>query len=329
VLDLRPLVTCDLSVYGYRSQAVTQPGDPAGSSILDLGPRSRFHNLDARRLRGVFTDRRATVRSHSGGRHAYSISNSILNADVFVSVPKLKTHHKVGATLNVKGLVGINSDKNLLPHWRNGYAEQGGDEYPIAHRRLDRARLALAHALSDWLPERVHLAGARLLPRRVQRLLERRTVCSHERYRGAWDGNDTCWRMAADLYAVFVQDRTGWRAAHARSPLRFLSIIDGVTAGEGDGPFHPEPVEAGVLIGGEDLLLVDALAVRYMDFDLREVRYLASLLAEAGIDLAQVPVLAERSEVSRCFRSTEPLGRFRAPDGWPRLSLHQTEDRAA
>jgi uncharacterized protein (DUF362 family) len=329
VLDLRPLVTPDLTVYGYRSGAVAQPGDPEGSSIVDLGGESRFCGLDARGLRGVFTDRRATVESHTGETHEYSISNTILNADVFISVPKLKTHHKVGATLNIKGLVGINSDKNRLPHWRNGYPEQGGDEYPAAHRRLDRMRLSVAHALSDWLPERLHLAGRRLLPPGVQKLMTRRIERPHEKYRGAWDGNDTCWRMAADLYALFVEDRTGWRQRNGRPPLRFLSVVDGVTAGEGDGPFHPQRFDAQVLIGGEDLLLVDALALRYMDFDLREVRYLTSLLAEAGIDLTKVDVRGDRPGVKHCFDSDEPMGQFRAPDGWPRLSLRRRGGQAA
>ena len=42
----------------------------------------------------------------------------------------MKTHQKVGATLNLKGLVGTISNKNQLVHWQVGYPEINGDECP-------------------------------------------------------------------------------------------------------------------------------------------------------------------------------------------------------
>lgn len=328
VLDLRPLWTPALADYGFRGGTAALAGDPEGSSILNLGRASRFFGMDSSQFRGVFTDRRETIRHHTGERQEYSISNTILNADVFISVPKLKAHHKVGATLNIKGLVGINSNKNLLPHWRQGYGGGGGDEFPIVHRALDPWRLRIVHALEDLLPERVVRKAPSWIPRGVSRLFARKTVDSHERYRGAWDGNDTCWRMAADLYAVFVQDRTGWRARHGKAPLRTLSVIDGITAGEGNGPFCPAPRQTQVLLGSEDLLLADAVAVRYMDFDLREVRYLASLIEEARLDLTRTPIASNVPGFEQCFHTDAVFGRFRAPQGWPRLSTAAVEQAA-
>jgi uncharacterized protein (DUF362 family) len=328
VLDLRPVWTPRLAEYGFQSRTETLAGDPEGSSLLNLGRRSRFFGIDPAQFRGVFTNRRETIRHHSGDRQEYSISNTILNADVFISVPKLKAHHKVGATLNIKGLVGINSNKNLLPHWRVGYAGAGGDEFPTIHRRLDPWRLRVVHALQDTLPESLFLAGRHAVPAAVSRLFERHSVHSHERFRGAWDGNDTCWRMAADLYAAFIQDGAGWRMRHGKHALRTLSVIDGITAGEGDGPFCPTPRPARVLVGGADLLLTDALAVRFMDFDVRGVRYLASLLDEAGIDLRALNVVSDLPGFDRCFHTMSSFGRFTAPQGWPRLSTAVAENAA-
>jgi uncharacterized protein (DUF362 family) len=329
VLDLRPRWTPDLRTYGFKSGTVPLQGDPEGDTTLDLGRHSRFGDVDPARLRGVFTDRHETVDSHSGGAHRYCLSNTILNADVFISVPKLKSHHKVGATLNVKGLVGANSNKNLLPHWRIGHPGQGGDEFPAAHRRLDPLRVAIAHALTDRLPERLYLAARPWVPAAVSRLLERHAACSHERYRGAWDGNDTCWRMAADLYELFVNDPIGWRAARGKPPLRVFSVVDGITAGEGDGPFSPTAVASRVVVGGRDLLLVDAVAVRYMDYDIGQVRYLASLLQAAGCDLATVPIASDLPGFSKCFSTTQAFGGFKPPQGWPRLSTFPSRERAA
>ncbi len=41
------------------------------------------------------------------------MSKSPLVADVFINLPKLKTHKKCGLTVNLKSLVGINANKNL------------------------------------------------------------------------------------------------------------------------------------------------------------------------------------------------------------------------
>ncbi|MGH3054819.1 MAG: DUF362 domain-containing protein, partial [Gaiellaceae bacterium] len=79
-------------------------GDPRGGVAVDLGDRSLFHELDAkpRRYYGAYYDWAETNRHHSDGRHEYKISRSALEADVFISVPKLKTHKKCGLTVNLK-----------------------------------------------------------------------------------------------------------------------------------------------------------------------------------------------------------------------------------
>jgi uncharacterized protein (DUF362 family) len=329
VLDLRPVWTPDLSDYGFKSRTARLPGDPEASSLVNLGRLSYFYGRDCSGLRGVFSDRDETIRHHQGDCHEYSISNTILRSDVFISIPKLKAHHKVGATLNVKGLVGINSNKNLLPHWRVGFAAHGGDEFPRPHRRLDPWRLRVSQALTDLLPESLYLAARRAVPASIARLFERRVIHSHEKFRGAWDGNDTCWRMAADLYKVFILDQAGWRSSRGKPPLRTLSVIDGVVAGEGDGPFTPTPRNAGVILGSEDLLLADAAAVRFMDFDLSQIRYLAALLDEAAVVLNEVAVTSDLSGFESCFLTTEAFGRFLAPHGWPRLSTAAAKETAA
>src|SRR5262249_34054310 len=143
--------------YGYKSRTRLQPGDPEGSSVLNLGERSYFYGMNPLLFRGVFTDRWETIRHHHGKTHEYSLSNTILRSDVYISVPKLKAHHKVGATLNVKGLVGCNANKNYLVHWRVGFPEIGGDEFPRAHRRRDHVLLAARHLAADLLPEELYL----------------------------------------------------------------------------------------------------------------------------------------------------------------------------
>src|SRR5438045_9670723 len=61
-----------------------------------------------------------------------------MDADVFINLPKLKTHKNVGLTCALKNLVGINANKNWLPHQTEGTPDQGGDQFPIA---TSKARL--------------------------------------------------------------------------------------------------------------------------------------------------------------------------------------------
>lgn len=65
------------------------------------------------------------AKHHNDNKNEYLIAGTILNADVFINVPKLKTHKKAGVTLSMKNLIGINGDKSWIAHHRAGI-----DEYP-------------------------------------------------------------------------------------------------------------------------------------------------------------------------------------------------------
>ena len=170
IYDLRPLICPSLEVYGKKDKMVKAPGDPKGQVEINLGENSLLHDVDSTLFRGVFDEREETVASHTGGTQLYTIAKSIYNADVYISIPKLKTHQKVGATLNLKGLVGTITKKNQLVHWRVGTPETGGDEYP------DKESYDRAYA-------------------------------SGILHRGSWPGNDTIWRMVVDLYKTLITNK--------------------------------------------------------------------------------------------------------------------------
>ena len=68
--------------------------------------------------------------SHQPGLHKYCITKELFDADVVLSLPKVKTHQKTGITAALKNMVGINGDKDFLPHHRIGGTERGGDCSP-------------------------------------------------------------------------------------------------------------------------------------------------------------------------------------------------------
>ncbi len=51
------------------------------------------------------------------------------------------------------------------------------------------------------------------------------------------------------------------------TPKRYLSIVDGIAAMEGNGPVAGTRREAGILIGGSDPVAVDTVCARLMGFD--------------------------------------------------------------
>jgi len=57
---------------------------------------------------------------------------------------------------------------------------------------------------------------------------------------GNWHGNDTTWRMCHDLNRILMYADAEGRV-HDQPVRRFFSVVDGIVAGEGNGPLDPTP----------------------------------------------------------------------------------------
>lgn len=215
------------------------------------------------------------VASHCGENQLYTFSKSLYEADVYISIPKLKTHQKVGATLNLKGLVGAISNKNQLVHWQVGYPEIYGDEYPNKEAYEEGMKAKVTH-------------------------------------RGAWPGNDTIWRMVVDLYnAMLKRER------------KYLSVVDGIVAGEGQGPFCPTSKNANTLIVGDNLLAVDCVAARYMGLDPQKIRYLSYFLqnVKCGVNYRDIEVLCEGKQIKDFFMAQSRYKDFQVVSQWESIKF--------
>ena len=225
------------------------PGDPRGYRIVDLGARSFFtgSGLDPNRFRGADYDPGPTTAQHQGGRNAYLLSESVLSADLVVNLPKLKTHKKTGVTLAFKNLVGINGDKNWLPHHSLGAASHGG-EFPQA-TALDLLR-SRAIELARPLLSRGSFLG---LFRAFRRAEDRARGGKDFVRSGNWHGNRTTWRMCLDLNrCLYYSDASGLHL-DAPAPVRtVLTMLDGIVAGEGEGPLAPKDVPSRAVLAATD-----------------------------------------------------------------------------
>ena len=323
IVDLRKWYMPDLKYYGFQEGRTALPGDPMGSSCINVSKASYLRELSPILFHGTYSNRLETIKHHIFNTHEYVFSNSILSSDVYISIPKLKSHAKVGATLNIKGLIGTISEKNTLVHWSIGYPLLGGDEYPPPKLVRDYFKLYFQHLLLNSMPSRLYFFLRNYLNKTKIGTIYNNIISTEyqksKMLRGAWDGNDTIWRMTADVYNAFVKDISGFRKKWGL-PFKGFSVVDGIVGGDTDGPHYPRPVNSGIIVSGEDLLAVDATCVRLMDYNIRAIKYLDALFKEHHIIEDDIQVVSNSFNSKDFFKNNSEFLRFIPPHNWPHLS---------
>ena len=244
-------------------------GDPNGVVRFDIGQSSLFYGHPGEgKYYGADYDSGVVNSHHHGKVQEYLLCGTPIEADVFINMPKMKTHKKTGVTLSMKNLVGINADKNWLPHHTEGSPVSGGDEYPDLTfvRRIEQTSVKFARNLALKVP-----TLGPMLARRMRKAGTKAFGSGDKVIRsGNWYGNNTTWRMVLDLNRclLFGQPDGTLRSS---SPKRYYSIVDGLIGMEGMGPMQGDPVNSNVVIVGTDPVAVDVVASRVMGFDWRKI----------------------------------------------------------
>jgi uncharacterized protein (DUF362 family) len=294
LLDLRPEEW--QAVDGVTVAKTELPGDPLGSTHVRLNADSEFVGFRGLgQLYGASYNMEETNERHREVTHEYMLCRTPMEADVLINIPKLKCHKKVGLTCALKNLVGINANKNWLPHHTEGTPDQGGDQFPEA-----TFKAKLEHS---WMGRiKRFLFGKNLLSKffvplkKLGRLVfgdTQKVVRS-----GNWHGNDTCWRMVVDLNkCLFHFDGRG---EPRQQPMRYLAVVDGIIAGEGNGPMAPDPKPCGVIVAGTNPVAVDSVCCALMGFDWRRIRMLSGAYSAKQKAIADF----EHSEIE--VRSNQP-----------------------
>ncbi|MGN6387234.1 MAG: DUF362 domain-containing protein [Verrucomicrobiota bacterium] len=294
-----------------------QTGDPLGQTHVSLNESSEFVDFHGQgKLYGASYDMAETNERHRGDRHEYLLCRTPMDADVFINLPKLKTHKKVGVTCALKNLVGINANKNWLPHHTEGTPEDGGDQFP---RATTKARLehSWMGAAKRWLKDKPALSRLFVPLKKAGRLYfgdTQKVVRS-----GNWHGNDTCWRMVLDLNkCLFYFDGEG----KSRSkPIRYLAVVDGIIGGEGNGPMSPDPVKSGVILAGTHPTAVDTVAATVMGFDWEKIRLLKNAYSMRELNFtpftpSKIEIVSNKAEWNGSVESFEEPLNFKPHFGW-------------
>ncbi len=267
--DLRMNVQERTNVLGWTRE---RRNDDRSDDIVafDLGADSLLdeHAPESARYR-VHTYPTSRIQNcHGPGRHVYLLNHKFLEADMVISIPKLKTHEKVGLTAAIKGCVGSVAHKDCLAHHRKGGEREGGDEYPGGG--LVPKALSAYH---EFAYDRAPSMTAQLL-RVGERIAGKLHRSSGGLVAGAWPGNDTCWRMAVDLARLVAHGTCDGEISDDIIRPHF-ALTDGIIAGEGQGPLKPDPVAMGFLGWSGDPVAAD---------------YVNALTA--GIDPSALPIVS-------------------------------------
>lgn len=243
---------------------------------VNLGENSELAEIIGLSSRLDITDYKigAVKKHHCGSKNEYIIARELLEADLVINVPKLKTHRKAGLTCACKNLVGIVGDKTCIAHHRRGMREGLTDEFSRKDYKIFlRTRLweALKKTQMGLLIADVML---KIFRQYIWKGTSKVSSCPKQldltMTEGNWYGNDTIWRCVKDLNKIVLYaNRDGvMRPTRQR---KYLCIADGIWAGEGEGPMEHVCKKFGMLLGGCNPVYIDYAAAYFMKFDYRRI----------------------------------------------------------
>jgi uncharacterized protein (DUF362 family) len=275
--------------------------------LVDLGIDSLLEPIsgDWKKFRVTVYDPRKMRAHHRPGRHRFLVAREILEADLVVNVPKLKAHKKAGITCCLKNLIGINGNKEYLPHHRKGAADAGaGDNY--AHRHW---QMTLGETLLDGANR---LRGFPRFYRFCERVVwwlmaQAARRDSSVQLEGSWHGNDTIWRTCLDLNRALLYAGADGRMGDTVQREE-ISIVDAVVAGQGEGPLAPDPLATGAVFAVRNPAIGDFLGAHLLGFNPAKIPLLQHVCDDMRWRLCETPpafpVVAP------------PVPPARAPKGW-------------
>jgi uncharacterized protein (DUF362 family) len=308
-----------------RSKAVWQRStdlrDLDRYTLFDLGERSLLEPISdsADRFRVTVYNPDLMRQRHSRGKHQYLVAKEIMEADVVINMPKLKTHAKAGITAALKNVVGINGNKEFLPHHSAGGVDRGGDCYPGSSRLKSAAEFFL-----DAANRRSGTANTVI--RQFARVSSRlaRVLGEDANLEGSWHGNDTIWRTCLDLNRILLYG-CGDGTLHPTPQRRVITITDAIICGQGNGPLSPIPKTMGMLSLAVNSAAADYVHAQIMGFDWTKIPLVKSAFsALANFAPSDVEVLFEGRALAQPWPEWSPTP-FQPPAGW---MGHCERDRA-
>lgn len=168
--------------------------------------------------------------------------------------------------------MGISAGKDCLPHFQTGSVAENGDQYinPSVRKKIVTHLHDIVQS-SPYIPIKFFAAMLKKLIWNSCRIIP----FKDDVYEAMWHGNDTVWRTLYDLNRiVFFADKKGKMTK--KQQRGFFCLIDGIVAGEKEGPLSPDPVNTGVIFAGFNPVAIDVVASTFMGFDYNKIPLIAN-----------------------------------------------------
>jgi len=278
--------------------------------IFDLGKNSYLEPISdskKNKFRVTVYNPDRFLESHTLGMHKYCITKQLFESDVVISLPKVKTHQKAGITAALKNIVGLNGDKDFLPHHRIGGTGMGGDCYPGTNFLRYWSELCYDNANRNkgkkmyWLWMRVaFVLWYTSFPKKV-----------HQQAAG-WYGNDTTWRMVLDLNTVIHFGKADGSISDTQQ-RSFFSLCDGIIGGQGDGPLEPDPLSLGIMSFTNDSAWNDICMATLMGMN---IDYIPMLIHAKTLFKGNKPIITFNGKIVEPASLKQHAVSAIMPKGW-------------
>lgn len=181
----------------------------------------------------------------------YAIAKSYLDSDVFINIPKLKTHGWTGITAALKNLMGLNlrtTSHFMKPEVMEEYSRRPD----FAMYRESPIRDVPHYSKASW-------NGKGFVNRKL---------IGYE--------NDILWRSLSDLNKLIrYADKTG--KIQKDFQRRYAVVVDGIIGTDRGGPVSPSTVETNAIIAGFDPVAVDGICLRLMNWNYQKIRLVKNI----------------------------------------------------
>lgn len=246
---------------------------------VDLKEQSEFDstkNYESLRSTQLFASGKDPSTMHNIGKHIYGISKVILEADVIINIPKMKSHKKTGNSLCLKNMIGITVPRSWIPH----YTEKI-DEY----EKINYFDMIIK---SIWEIPKTN--SSRLI-------IRKRFTNYNIAIKGSNPINHTLKKSIVDINKIVLYaNKLGiMRKSKQR---KILTFIDGVIGGEKDSPLMPSPRIANTIIAGFDPIAVDIIATKIMGYDPEKINVLSCAINSKDYPIGSIKNFEEINIIS-------------------------------
>lgn len=249
-------------------------GDPNGCKLVNLGKDSAFEGKRNKEYE-AFDNIHPVHEFHNEKDNIFTISSSVLDSDLFINLPKMKTHRIAGMTCAMKNLVGINANKNCVPHNTLGSDKDGGDTFKYGNKSANDEMAGIGGVARRVIRRKNPVLNYCMIPAKI--IYDKIKSPSKSIGYGMWYGNDTIWRSIIDLNRIILYcDKFGIMQDSIQR--RYVSITDAIISGEGEGPLHPSPIKTDYLIVSTNPVANDLVAAVIMGFDYKKMPFLQKAL---------------------------------------------------